>query len=103
MDSVDQLGSSSYMVIAFLRVMHNLVLCHYTAVEDSAVVKNCMKEVLNIFLSSTKQEVLGLIVSIFCVMVECPNSLSQLKTNYPVMIKLFDLLHNSYEKLDSIE
>ena len=34
--------------------MHNLVLCHYTAVEDTVIVKNCMKEVLNIFLSSTK-------------------------------------------------
>jgi hypothetical protein len=91
------------MVIAFLRVMHNLVLCHYVSVEEHEIVRNCMREVLSIFLSSSKQEILGLIVSILCVMVESPNSLLSLKQNYPVMIKLFDLLHNSYEKLDSME
>jgi hypothetical protein len=36
-------------------------------------------------------------------MVESQKSLSQLKNNYPVMIKLFDLLHHNYEKLDSLE
>lgn len=63
------------MIIAFLRVIHNLVLCHYSKVEDIDIVRNCMKEVLSIFLQSSKQEVLGLIVSVLCVMVESPNSL----------------------------
>jgi len=36
-------------------------------------------------------------------MVESSKSLNQLKNNYPVMIKLFDLLHHNYEKLDSLE
>jgi hypothetical protein len=67
------------MVIAFLRVMHNLVLCHYENVEETQVVKDCIKEILKMFLFHNKQEVnisklsgkiLGLIVSIFCVMVE---------------------------------
>jgi hypothetical protein len=41
-----------------------------------------------------------LVLSILCVMIESPKSLQSLKNNYPVMIKLFDLLHNSYEILD---
>jgi hypothetical protein len=47
--------------------------------------------------------VIGLTVSILCVILGSPRSLAQLNNNYPVMIKLFDLLHNSYEKLDSLE
>jgi len=42
------------MVIAFLRVMHNLVLCHYENVEDTSVVKDCIKEILKMFLFHNK-------------------------------------------------
>ena len=59
--------------------------------------------VLVIFLDNDRYDLLGLIISIFCIMVESPKSLSLLKINYPVMIKLFDLLHNSYEKMDQME
>jgi hypothetical protein len=42
------------MVIAFLRVMHNLVLCHYPRLEDTEVVTNCITEVVAIFLASSR-------------------------------------------------
>ncbi|KAM3134586.1 hypothetical protein pb186bvf_013228 [Paramecium bursaria] len=91
--------TNEYMIVAFLKVIHNLVLCHYQKIEDSPILFNCIADIQKIFVKYQSQQILGLILSIFCVLVESPKALHILKSNQAVMSKIFEQLHHNYEKL----
>ncbi|CAD8106012.1 unnamed protein product [Paramecium primaurelia] len=104
-ENEDQLDPTQpdYVVVSFLKVMHNMVLQHYSEIEDNLIMIECLQDIQKMFIKFTSQEILGLILSIFCVMVESQKTLQTFKSNYPVMIKIFDLLHHNYEKLEQQE
>jgi len=44
-------------------------MCHFEKIEDLEVVKSCIRVILKIFLDTDNKEVLGLVISILCVIV----------------------------------